>query len=485
MRPEPSLRRRAVEGSVYLTVRRLLGIGLSAAGLLLMTRLVGPDNYGLFAAALGLNNYLLTLAQMGIRVYLVRREDAPALWRQAFSWLLIWSLSLTALAMLGLTVAQQFWIRTEGFMAVASAICLGLPLAATAAAPQAKLERELRYRRIAALELSAQASGYAVGIPLAQLGYGVWALVASYWATLLVSAGGAFLSAHFRTRWHWNRTLWREMARFSAAQGASLWFYMTKDLMPGFILLPLGGKEAVGYYALATRLLEMLSFAPVTIRRVADPVYARLQHEPAKLLRAMYLSSAAQMLALAATCLPFVIGAWYVLPIVFGAQWQMPLVLATMAILTAEQLLSTVFISQAQALGMVGRPQLVARFAALFAPHLALATTLAVWLAPSQWASVAYAAAYYWAHLPNNWQLHHAVRRHIGQPYYGMSLLWAFALSIAMFAPLAYYLPLLALSVFALPQSRAALRELYAELRLARKPPTGGVETPCDNHSSA
>lgn len=473
---EPSLRRRAVEGSLYLTARRLLGIGLSTAGLLLMTRLVGPENYGLFAAALGLNNYLLTLAQMGIRVYLMRSEDTPKLWHQAFWWLLLWSASLTAFALIGLAVAQQFWIRTEGFMAVASAICLGLPFTAAAVAPQTRLERDLRYRRIAVLELSAQASGYAVGIPLAQLGYGVWALVASYWATVLVSAGGAFVSARYRPRWYWNAAERRAMVRFGVAQGASQWLYFSKDLLPAMILLPLGGKEAVGHYALATRLLEMLNFAPITIRRVADPVYARLQHEPTKLLRAMYLSSSAQMLALGATCLPFIVAGWYVLPLAFGAQWQIPIVLATMALLTAEQLLSAVFITQAQALGIVGRPQVVARFAAIFVPHLAAATALAVWLAPSKWASVAYAAAYYWAHLPNNWQLHHAVRRYIGQPVYGMSLLWAIALGVAMFAPLAYYLPLLALGVFALPQSRHALRDIIHELRAARNPKQGGED---------
>ncbi|MDW8051205.1 MAG: oligosaccharide flippase family protein [Armatimonadota bacterium] len=485
MRPEPNLRYRAVEGSVYLIIRRLLGIGLSATGLLLITRIVGPENYGLFAAAQGLSNYLLIATQMGIRVYLVRSEESSALWDQAFWWLLVWSLILTGLAIVGLGIAQWLWIRTEGFMAVASLLCLGLPLAAVAIVPQAQLERVLRYRRIAALELGAQASGYAVGIPLAQLGYGVWALVASYWATLVVSAGGAFLSTRYRPCWHWDWTRLREMVRFSAAQGASVWLYMTKDLMPSFILLPLGGKEAVGYYALATRLLEMLSFAPITIRRIADPVYARLQQEPTKLLRAMYLSSSAQMLALAATCLPFLIGAWYLLPIVFDVRWNGSIVIATMAILTAEQLLSTIFISQAQVLGIVGRPQLVARFAALFVPHLALVTALAVWLAPPQWAPIAYAIAYYWAHLPNNWQLHYATRRYIGQPYYGVSLLWAAALSVAMFAPLAYYAPLLALSVFVLPQSRAALRDLYTELRLARTPTTGGTDKRCGSHSSA
>ncbi|MDW8105873.1 MAG: oligosaccharide flippase family protein [Armatimonadota bacterium] len=485
MGAEPSLRRRAVEGSVYLTVRRLLGVGLSTAGLLLLTRIVGPENYGIFAAALGLSNYVLMLAQMGIRVYLVRSEGTPEIWNQAFWWVGATSVSLSMLVVIGVAVAQLFWIRTEGFLTTAIVMLAGTPLAAVGAIPQTMLERSLRYRRIAALELGAQASGYAIGIPLAQLGYGIWALVASYWVSLAVSSGGAFVSARYFPRWHWDLALLRPMVRFGVAQGASYWLYMCKDLIPALVLLPLGGKDAVGHYALATRLLEVLNFAPVTIRRVADPMYARLRHDSAKLLRAMYLASLGQMLALATVCLLFSIVAWYVLPPLFGTQWQIPLVMIVFAILVAEQLLTAVFGTQAQALAIAGYPQVGARIGAIFLPHLALVTALAVWLAPPRWAPVAYAVAYYWAHLPNNWQLHRATRRYIGQPYYGVSLLWALALSAAMFAPLAYYVPLLALSVFALPQSRTALRDLYNELRLVRTPATGGTEKQCDNRSSA
>jgi hypothetical protein len=49
-----------------------------------------------------------------------------------------------------------------------------------------------------------------------------------------------------------------------------------------------------------------------------------------------------------------------------------------------------------------------------------------------------------------------------------MNLLWAVALGVALFAPIAYYIPLLALGVFLLPASRRALRELLSEIRAMR-----------------
>jgi hypothetical protein len=49
-----------------------------------------------------------------------------------------------------------------------------------------------------------------------------------------------------------------------------------------------------------------------------------------------------------------------------------------------------------------------------------------------------------------------------------MNLLWAIALGVALFAPVAFYAPLLALGVFLLPASRRALRELLHEVRALR-----------------
>lgn len=114
----------------------------------------------------------------------------------------------------------------------------------------------------------------------------------------------------------------------------------------------------------------MLNFAQMAIRRVALPVYAHVQAEPAKLLRAIYLSALGQILTLGGTCLAFVLLAWFLLPPLFGAQWNIPIAVLTLAILASEQLLSSVFGAQAQALFAVRQPQVVARRRAVCAPSV-------------------------------------------------------------------------------------------------------------------
>jgi Polysaccharide biosynthesis protein. len=69
------LRKRAVEGSLYMSLRRAFSIALSAVGMLYVTRVVGPENYGLFASVVGVYTFMTQIVGMGIRLYLVRCED--------------------------------------------------------------------------------------------------------------------------------------------------------------------------------------------------------------------------------------------------------------------------------------------------------------------------------------------------------------------------------------------------------------------------
>lgn len=473
-----NLRQRAVEGSVYLSLRRFVSFALALVGMLYVTRVVGPANYGLFSAVVGVHTYLMQIVVMGIRTYLIRSpRDAPReLFHQAFWWLLGASAVLAIGAWGAAATLGQLWVRETGFTTVAAAVFVMLPLFAGTVVSQAILERELRYRRIALIDTGAQVASYIVGVPMAQLGYGVWALVGAFWAAQLTTTVASFLSSRYRPRWHWNRNQLREMLRYGFAQAASEWLYYSKNLAPALILLPLAGKEAVGYFALANRLMEMLNFAQTAIQRVTVPVLARVQDQPAKLLHALYVSSQAQILSLGILCLGFVLSAWYVLPPLFGAQWDIRMAVLTLAILASEQLLTITFSAQAQALYVIRQPQVVTRAAAFFLVNLYASTALLTALFPAGWKVIGYGVAYYWAHLPNNIFLHRGICRYIGRPRYGVNLWWAVALSVALFAPVGYYLPLLALSVFALPASRRALRDLRTELHAARQHKNGGTQ---------
>src|SRR5215213_7766707 len=111
-----SLRTRVVRGGVYLVLRQGLGIAVSIVGIVLLTRFIGPEAYGLYAAALGIYAYLLTLSSWGLDIYLIRLEGEPQPqdYNQAFSLLLLLGLVSAGSAILLLPLLE-YWVRLEEF----------------------------------------------------------------------------------------------------------------------------------------------------------------------------------------------------------------------------------------------------------------------------------------------------------------------------------------------------------------------------------
>src|SRR5688500_11857531 len=70
----PTFRQQVFRGGAFLAARQPIGAVVSAGGTLLLTALIGPADYGLFVAALGVFSFFNFVAQWGVNVYLIRRE---------------------------------------------------------------------------------------------------------------------------------------------------------------------------------------------------------------------------------------------------------------------------------------------------------------------------------------------------------------------------------------------------------------------------
>src|SRR5215212_4225389 len=111
-----SLRTVVVRGGIYLLLRQGLGIIVSTVGLVLLTRIIGPAAYGLYAAAYAIYVFLFSVFKWGVDIYLIRRggEPQPQDYHQAFSLLLLLGLAGAGSAILILPFLER-WIDLEGF----------------------------------------------------------------------------------------------------------------------------------------------------------------------------------------------------------------------------------------------------------------------------------------------------------------------------------------------------------------------------------
>lgn len=467
--PSRTLRERVLVGGAYLTGRRALSMLLQLLGVTLVTRAVGPDAYGVFHASLGVVSYLNTLSLMKVDVFLLRESrNAPrSLFDLAFWWLLTTSLAATLIGSLLMVIGRGVWGEVEGFAMIAVLVCATVPLTVIRFVPQAMLERELDYRRTAAIDILSQLLYYAVAIPLAQLGYGVWALVGGHWVGTLASTGGFFWITRYRPRWYWNAAQWREMVRYGLSLSVYNWIYDLRNLAPSMLLLPLAGERVVGYLAIAQRFLTMLSFVSDTANRLAIPAIARIQDDAEKLKRAVKEGALLQTLALGVFLAGFAGTAPWVLPLLLGNRWETPTLVLAFGLAATRLQIFVLFAMQGYAITV--RKYLWVPLRAVVAQTLvffALAAASAAYL-PHEYKIVGYLLADIVAHLVNHAFHYYYFQRLIGRVNFGVAPMWTAAVICGLFAPV--FSTWLYLPAVALLTNPWSLREIHTLLQTFRK----------------
>ena len=69
-----SLRDKIIRGGAYYSIRQLIGTVIAIGGVTCLTRMLGPHDYGVFSAGLGVFIYLQSILKLGIGTYLMRQE---------------------------------------------------------------------------------------------------------------------------------------------------------------------------------------------------------------------------------------------------------------------------------------------------------------------------------------------------------------------------------------------------------------------------
>src|SRR5438552_1662681 len=318
-----SLRQQVMKGGAVLALRQAIGMAVGLVGVLLVTRTIGPGNYGLYAASLGLFGYLQTLALWGVNVYLVRHEgqDRRETYDQAFTLLLALGIAGALLAVAGLPLLKQ-WMRQPDLGRVAAPMFLTLPVTLVAQVPLAKLERHLKYGSVAMIELTGQIIYYAVAVPLALRGAGAGAPLGGWLVQQSAAAVTLFAIARYRPRVTWSKTELRAMIEYGLSFSSSIWVWQLRTLVNPLIVGRFAGPSAVGVIAVSVRIVEYLSFVKSATWRISIAALGRMQGDVQRLARAVSEATRLQLLAIGPLLIGFGWVAPFLIPALFGPRWM-------------------------------------------------------------------------------------------------------------------------------------------------------------------
>ena len=237
-------------------------------------------------------------------------------------------------------------------------MALVLVLRGFAVAPGALLRRQMRFGAFTAREFGAAVAQAVVAITLAQLGAGVWSLVAGQLAlaatsTLLAWALIPIRPSPREARWATLRELsgyGRHVALANVVNYAST---NARGIVVGRVL----GAAALGYFSVAARMASIpVQVVGNILRRGMFPALARVADDPAR-FRQLWLDNVQRLallstpagVGLALVAQPFVI-------VVLGEQWQPAI--GVLQLLALNGLVTTYAATGGEVFQGMGRPRL-------------------------------------------------------------------------------------------------------------------------------
>ncbi|SFU24813.1 lipopolysaccharide biosynthesis protein [Paraburkholderia aspalathi] len=349
-----SLRQSVLSGLFWSLLQNWGGRLVTFILFTLLARLLGPRDFGVFAAAVAVISILEIFVEQGLGDALIQKEHVSLeLLNTTFLLNLTLSIALVSLlvAFAPLVAALMKVPQLTNILRVA---CISTLINAFGFCQQAMYRRNFAYRWLALRFLIATAISGIVGVAVAYAGGGAWSLVAQVICASLINVGLL-----------WAKPQWKLSARFDFRGGASLLRFSSNIL--GMRILDFGntrfieifiaatlGPTVLGIYAVGVRIYQIsMQLLSSAILDVAHSGFSRLAKDREKFNLAYYKATTISA-TLAVPCFVLLATVAPELCIsLFGQKWaNSAQVLTPMALLGAVQVIQFYNGASFNALGM-------------------------------------------------------------------------------------------------------------------------------------
>jgi O-antigen/teichoic acid export membrane protein len=349
------VRRRAVGGAALLTARGALILALGVVANVVLARLLDPRDFGLVALGTVLISLASYLAEGGLAASLVRRREDPSHRElQVVSGLQLG----VALPVALLFAAAALPFGRDGL--VVATMVASMPIVALRAPSNIVLERRLRYREIATVDVVDAVTFYAWALTTVALGMGVWGMATGLVVRAL--AGTVAMLAIgpvglLRPRWSWREV--RPMLAFGLRFQAANFVSVARDQSVNVMVAAVAGIATLGIWNLAWRVLQVPYMLFAATGRIWYPAMSRLL-EAGESPRPAVVRGASTLTVASALILAALAGVAPALPEIVGAEWDdvsATLLWSSVALLVAAPIpiMTTGYLFAADAPGAVVR----------------------------------------------------------------------------------------------------------------------------------
>jgi len=362
---------------------------VSFASLIIYSRLLPPAQFGLFAMVLAVVELIGILSNMAFHDALVQRKDIT---ERHFDTAFTASMGICVLLTAGCwAIGPLFSQLTHEPEAgkILGWMSLSFLAAGATSTLVARQRREFGFKALALRSFAGRLSGAAVGIAIAFMGAGVWALVAQQLLMVYLGSAVLWIASKDRPRFRFGLVEFKQLTAFGALSVSALFVnFAIKRMFVFFAGIYLGAGTA-GFVNLAFRTIDTFwSISATALQQVTLPMMSRLQSDLPRLRRAYGLAVGLACTVMYAGFVGLGVTAPEVVELLFGRQWiaAAPYVTALgfLVLLQAPRLFIIPILTA------MGRPHMVMMgyavglswlIAAIFVTHLSSASVaVAVWV---------------------------------------------------------------------------------------------------------
>jgi teichuronic acid exporter len=290
--------------------------------LLVLARLLTPEDFGLLAIAVTAIAVMLNLSNIGIEPALIQRPDVTQEDYDAG-----WSIGIVRAMLVVLVIfpAAPYIASLFGDPAateVIQVLTIGVIIDALGSIKIAGLNRDLKFRSLAIVNLAQAITTTIVAIVMATR-YGVWALVAGSIAGSLSATVSSYIIAPYLPKFRWHKAATLNLLSYGRWIFFSGLIIMVATAGLRAIISRHLGVAELGIFYLAARLAYLPYEAIIgVVEPVAFPVYARLQEQAGKTRELFRTSLLGIATFLIPACLLLAALAPGLVEHVLGARWS-------------------------------------------------------------------------------------------------------------------------------------------------------------------
>lgn len=354
--------------------------------LMVLSRLLSPAEFGLYAIAYLFIDFSFAIAHSGFGIAMVQQQDLRKSEVDAcFTAFLLSGLAFSVL-LIAAAGPLETALEMHGLQRVLVAVAIAIPAKLAAGFYGLWLQREVKLKAYQNVQtLPTIVAGLAVTIPTALLGWGVWSLIIGYAVSVLIEYGLAYRLAGVRPEMTRALGQLRHMIHTGSATLTNRLIVFAGENFDKVAIASLIGGASLGIYNRATSLVFLpTKLLGLPIESVFLSMFSRLQDEKHRIARLLEQTIAFQAVLLIPAGIGLALASPLLIRIILGGQWLEAIPVAQILFLVTFARLGYIpsemaAISVGKAWGATGR-QLAFTFAMLLGATIASRGGI-VWIA--------------------------------------------------------------------------------------------------------